>query len=224
MCTKHHENGLCNEDNLMKILEAIDPDVIFKVKSGETIETIAKKYGLPSSQPIVDWPYNEFANDETFTLTAGQMLVIPGGVPPKPTPPPAPRLVAVASPNNLFAGGSGQFIWPTGGTITQYFSWYHSGLDIANPIGTVVVAADGGRVISVLYQNHDYGYHVRIDHGNGTQTLYGHLSRIDVTEGQNVNRGQQVGLMGSTGRSTGPHLHFEIYVGGRQVNPLPYLK
>ncbi len=197
--------------------------VIVKVKSGETIESLAKKYGIPSAQPIVDWPYNEFANDETFALAAGQTIVIPGGKPPAAAPAPAPRQILPPSAS-LFTGGSGQFIWPTGGTMTQYFAWYHPGFDIAAPTGTPIRAADSGRVVTVLYQNHDYGYHVIIDHGNGTQTLYGHLSRIDVSEGQNVSRGQQIGLMGSTGRSTGPHLHFEIHVGGRQVNPGGYLR
>lgn len=195
--------------------------VIVKVKAGETIASLAKKYDLPSSQPIVDWPYNEFANDETFSLAAGQTLVIPGGKPPAAAPAPAPRSIAAPS---LFAGGSGQFIWPTGGIMTQNFAWYHPGFDIAAAVGTSIRAADSGRVITVLYQNHDYGFHVIIDHGNGTQTLYGHLSRIDVSEGQNVSRGQQIGLMGSTGRSTGSHLHFEIHVSGRKVNPAGYLR
>lgn len=195
--------------------------VIVTVKKGDTIETLAKKYGLPSSQPIVDWPYNSFANDETFTLTAGQTLVLPGGKAPTAAPVIAPRSVSGPS---LFAGGSGKFVWPTNGIITQYFSWYHPADDIANNIGTVVVAADAGRVVTVLYQNHDYGYHVIINHGNGYTTLYGHLSRIDVSEGQNVGRGQQIGLMGSTGRSTGSHLHFEISLGGTRVNPLSMLK
>ncbi|MCL4398026.1 peptidoglycan DD-metalloendopeptidase family protein [Patescibacteria group bacterium] len=195
--------------------------VIVTVKKGDTIQSLAKKYGLPSPQPIVDWPYNSFANDETFALTAGQTLVIPGGVAPEVAAPVAPRIINAPS---LFSGGTGQFVWPTNGIITQYFSWYHPADDIANNIGTPILAADSGRVVTVLYQNHDYGFHVIIDHGNGYRTLYGHMSRIDVTVGQNVSRGQQIGLMGSTGRSTGPHLHFEIYQGGTRVNPLGLLK
>lgn len=194
--------------------------IIVTVKSGDTIASLAKKYGLPSPQPIVDWPYNSFVNDETFSLAAGQQLVIPGGKPPTVAP---VALRSVSSPT-IFAGGSGQFVWPTNGIITQYFSWYHSADDIANNTGTPIVAADAGRVITVLYQNHDYGWHVIIDHGNGYTTLYGHMSRIDVVEGQNVGRGQMIGLMGSTGRSTGPHLHFEIHQGGKLVNPLSLLK
>lgn len=194
--------------------------IIVKVKSGDTIASLAKKYGLPSAQPIVDWPYNSFANDETFALTAGQTLVLPGGVPPAVIPV-VPRIINAPG---LFAGGTGQFMWPAGGIITQYFSWYHGGDDIAASSGTPIVAADSGRVTSVQYLNYGYGYYATIDHGNGYRTLYAHMSRIDVSEGQNVGRGERIGLMGSTGRSTGPHLHFEIYNGGNRVNPLGLLK
>jgi len=195
--------------------------IIVKVKSGDTIASLAKKYGLPSPQPIVDWPYNSFANDETFALSAGQTLVIPDGKPPEAAPAPV-----FSTPNvGLFTRGNGVFSWPTSGIITQYFSWYHSGVDIANHIGTAILAADSGRVVSVLYENHDYGYHVIIDHGNGYQTLYGHMSEIWVNVGDNVSRGQQIGKMGSTGRSTGSHLHFTVYIGGGAlVNPLGLLK
>lgn len=196
--------------------------IIVTVKSGDTIASLAKKYGLLSSQPIVDWPYNDFANDETFALTAGQTLVIPGGKPPEVVPV-APVYRSVQSPT-LFAGGSGQFIWPTSGIITQYFSGYHPADDIANSRGTPILAADSGRVISVLYDNYGYGHHVQIDHGNGYKTLYGHMGVILVHEGDNVSRGQQIGYMDSTGRSTGPHLHFEVYLSGRTINPLSVLK
>ncbi len=195
--------------------------VILKVKSGDTIYSLAKKYGLPSSQPIIDWPYNNFVDDEKFTLAAGQDLVIPGGVPPEVAAPPPVR----STPSvGLFAHGSGTLVWPTNGIITQYFSWYHNGTDIANGIGTPVRAADAGRVVTVLYDNHDYGYHVIIDHGNGLRTLYGHLSQIFVNIGDNLGRGEILGKMGSTGRSTGPHLHFTVYSGGSAVNPLLFLK
>lgn len=194
--------------------------VIVTVKKGETIYSLAKKYGLASPQAIVDWPYNTFVNDETFSLAAGQTLVLPGGKPPEIIPV-APRVVINNAP---FAGGTGQFTWPTTGIITQYFAWYHPADDIANAAGTPILAADTGRVATVQYDNHDYGYHVIINHGNGYSTLYGHMSRIDVSEGQNVTRGQRIGLMGSTGRSTGSHLHFEVRIGGTRINPLTVLK
>ncbi len=197
--------------------------VIVTVKSGDTIESLAKKYGLLSSQAVVDWPYNSFANDEKFTLAAGQTLVIPGGR--------APEVVAVAptqayhTPSSTpFSAGSGQFAWPVQGIITQYFSYYHPAIDIAGSTGDPVGAADSGRVVTAGWNAGGYGNYVIIDHGNGFRTLYGHLSKIYVSEGDNVGRGQTIGLRGSTGRSTGPHTHFEIYRNGERVNPLGYLK
>jgi len=198
--------------------------VIIKVKSGDTIYSLAKKYGLPSPQPIVDWPYNNFVDDEKFSLAAGQELVIPGGKPPEERPAPVQNTPKSSLFGAPAGGGSGQFAWPIGGAITQYFAWYHTGVDIAGPGGSAVTVADGGRVVSVLYQNYGYGYHVIVDHGNSYTTLYGHLSRIDVAVGENVSRGQQLGLRGSTGRSTGPHLHFEIRKNGAFQNPLSYLR
>ena len=196
--------------------------VVVEVKSGDTIYSLAKKYGLPSAQPIVDWPYNSFVDDEKFSLASGQTLTIPGGRAPAVVQV-APQAVRKVPNQGIFSPGNGQFSWPIQGLITQYFSWYHSGLDIAGPVGTPITAADSGRVVSVLYENYGYGYHVIVDHGNGYQTLYGHMSRIDVAQGQNVSRGTTLGLRGSTGRSTGPHLHFEVIQNGAKVNPLGFL-
>lgn len=193
--------------------------IIVTVKSGDTIESLAKKYGLPSSQPIVDWPYNSFVNDETFSLAAGQQLVIPGGKPPTVAP---VALRSVSTPT-LFAHGSGQFIWPVSGVITQYFSWYHPALDIAGPQGDPVSAADSGRVVTVDWMPGGYGNYVIIDHGNGYRTLYAHLFKVLTSVGENLSRGQELGLRGTTGRSTGPHTHFEIFHNGVRINPLTAL-
>jgi murein DD-endopeptidase MepM/ murein hydrolase activator NlpD len=197
--------------------------VIVTVKKGDTINSLAKKYGLESAQPIVDWPYNSFANDETFELTAGQTLVIPGGVMPEETVRPVYQTTPQQS---LFARGSGALMWPTGGVITQQFSWYHNGLDIANGLGTGIAAADSGRVVTAERSGYNggYGRYIKIDHGNGLVTLYAHLSEVNVSVGDNVGRGQIIGKMGSTGRSTGPHLHFVVFSGGSPVNPLGLLK
>jgi len=197
--------------------------VIITVKSGDTVYSLAKKYGLASAQPIADWPYNTFVDDEKFSLASGQTLVIPGGVAPSEIPIPAPILQKTPE-NQIFARGSGILSWPTNGVITQYFAFYHNGVDIASNSAPSINAADSGRVVSVLYLNYGYGFHVIIDHGNGYRTLYGHMSRIDVSVGQNVSRGDHLGIMGSTGRSTGPHLHFTVYQNGTAVNPLSLLK
>jgi len=116
-----------------------------------------------------------------------------------------------------------------GRTITQYFgsTYYnpwHTGIDIDWRSGLAIWAADGGTVSQVIWGwGGGYGNHIIIDHGNGFQTLYAHLSDIWVSPGQFVGQGQQIGVMGSTGWSTGTHLHFEIRVNGVPVDPLGYL-
>ena len=116
-------------------------------------------------------------------------------------------------------GGPGSFSWPVTGTITSPFGWrsnpfggspeFHQGLDIAAPTGTAVTAAAGGTVIMAQWYG-GYGNYILIDHGGGYSTGYGHLSAIYVSNGQSVKRGQAIGAVGSTGASTGPHLHFEV--------------
>ncbi len=114
-----------------------------------------------------------------------------------------------------------RFIWPTQGVITQTFWQYHPGIDIANATGTPEIAADGGKVIWAGWG--DYGIYVQLDHGNGFQTVYAHMSKVLVSVGQTVVKGQLLGLMGATGRATGPHLHFEIRFQGVPQNPLELL-
>lgn len=127
---------------------------------------------------------------------------------------------------------TGRFIWPMRGPITSPFGYRyhpihryrarHTGIDISRPTGTPIVAADGGRVVSAGWQS-GYGKAVVIMHGKGLATLYAHMSRVSVGAGQTVSQGQRIGACGSTGYSTGPHLHFEVRVGGSPVNPLGYL-
>jgi len=124
-------------------------------------------------------------------------------------------------------------IWPVAGAIRGGFgvrhnpfggrgSEFHKGQDISAPYGSQVIAtADGIVVIAGWLRG--YGNVVYVDHGNGISTRYGHLSRIDVTVGQVIKRGDYLGLVGSTGRSTGPHLHYEVRIDGQATNPIPYL-
>ena len=119
-------------------------------------------------------------------------------------------------------------IWPLKGPITTFFGQIvsygpHEGLDIAPPCGTPAVAADKGTVIELGWSVYGYGYTVLIDHGNGLTTRYGHFAELAVIKGQTVTKGQVVGYEGSTGNSTGCHLHFEVLVNGVPVNPLPLL-
>jgi len=197
--------------------------IVHKVTRGETIYSIAKEYSVDAQQ-IVNWPFNTFTNDETFALAVGQLVVVPEGVQPKASPPPA--YLARKEKRTPSAGavsGTGSFAWPASGGITQHFVWYHPGIDIANRSAPDILAADSGTVIFVSYQKYAYGHHVIIDHGNGYTTLYGHMSSIYVNQGQTVTRGSAIGQMGSTGRSTGIHLHFEIRQNGIAQNPLSFL-
>jgi murein DD-endopeptidase MepM/ murein hydrolase activator NlpD len=94
----------------------------------------------------------------------------------------------------------------------------HAGLDVAVAQGTTVLASGGGRVVDAGYDS-EYGFYVRLRHGNGYETMYGHMSRLLVEENDDVDAGQVIGLSGSTGRSTAPHLHFEIFVDGESIDP-----
>lgn len=196
--------------------------VVHTVVSGESIYSIAKKYKT-SAQSIVNFIFNDFADIDTFALRSGQTLYVPDGI----IEPEQPKYAAMAPQYaNAIAGvrGSTNFIWPTTGMITQYPTWYHMAFDIANNSLPSIIAADTGTVIFAGCINWGYGCHVVVDHGNGYSTLYAHMSTISVSAGQAVNQGQQVGNMGSTGRSTGAHLHFEIRAGGSLLNPQDFLK
>jgi len=205
-------------DQTLKILPVTG--IAHTVIKGDTVYSIAKRYDA-DSQAIVDFPFNTFSNDETFELAIGQTVIVPDGVMPSVQTTTRTRQM---TPDAGTVTALGQFVWPTQGSITQRFSWYHPGIDIANRALPTVVAADSGRVVYAGWDSTGYGNMVLIDHGNGYRTRYGHLSQIMVISGQSVARGQAVGKMGSTGRSTGPHLHLEIYLNGVRLNPLNYLR
>jgi len=128
---------------------------------------------------------------------------------------------------------SGKFMWPVAGWVKSGFGprihpifgtrRFHSGIDIVASYGTLVKAADGGQVVQAGYFG-GYGYSIMLYHGGGFATWYAHLSSINVSMGQVVQRGQVIGLVGSTGWSTGPHLHFEVRINGTPQNPLAYLQ
>ena len=100
----------------------------------------------------------------------------------------------------------------------------HPGIDLAGPIGTPIYATADGTVLRAGWNSGGYGNLVEIDHGKGITTRYGHMSAVLVQAGQHISRGQQIGRMGSTGRSTGSHLHYEVRIDGRAVNPIPFMK
>lgn len=219
------QNNLGEKDRIKpgQILEILPVSGIsHKVGKGDTVYSIAKKYDT-SPQSMVDFPFNSFANDETFELAIGQILIVPDGVKPavKQT---APRIRQI-TPDAGTVVASGSFVWPVSGSISQNFAWYHKGIDIANRASPDILAADNGKVVVAGWPDgYGYGNRVIIDHGNGYRTLYGHLSRIYVNPGQSVTRGSAIGKMGSTGRSTGIHLHFEVIKDGVYLNPLGVLR
>ena len=196
------------------------------VKSGDSLESLAKKYSA-NEQAIVDFPFNGVPDD--FKLKVGQVLIIPDGSPPevKASPKkPQPQFLAKGPKSPVFSAPFGaQFIWPAGGQLSQYFAWYHPGIDIANRAAPGIAASDGGTVLIAGWPDgQGYGNRVVVDHGNGYRSMYAHLSNVYVSVGESVSRGQLIGQMGSTGRSTGVHLHLEIHYKGIPVNPLAILK
>ncbi|OGM28527.1 hypothetical protein A2801_03715 [Candidatus Woesebacteria bacterium RIFCSPHIGHO2_01_FULL_41_10] len=221
------ENDLASRDSI-KIGQALSilpiTGVSHKVNKGDTVYSIAKKYDI-DPQGIVNFPFNTFVNDETFELAVGQVIIVPDGVKPFEVQWSPVARVRQITPDAGTVTASGQFIWPTNGTISQNYSWYHPGIDIANRAAPAVLAADAGTVAVAGWPDaYGYGNRVVIDHGNGTRTLYAHLSRIHVVPGQTVQRGDTIGIMGSTGRSTGIHLHFEVIQNGVHLNPLGVLR
>ncbi|MBI1862654.1 peptidoglycan DD-metalloendopeptidase family protein [Candidatus Microgenomates bacterium] len=220
------------ENSLGTIISAKPRDKVveYEVRGGDTVGTIAKKFDV--SEDTIRWA-NDLKND---TIKPGQKLNVPPGTGIVYKVSTGENIYSIAKKYNvdaqkfyggpIIAGtkGNSNFIWPTNGLITQYPIWYHMALDIANNALPPVLASDTGTVIFAGCISTGYGCHVIINHGNGYQTLYGHLSQILVSPGQAVSQGKQIGFMGSTGRSTGPHLHFEIRSGGTQLNPLGFLK
>ncbi|MGB8700053.1 MAG: peptidoglycan DD-metalloendopeptidase family protein [Thermosynechococcaceae cyanobacterium] len=143
------------------------------------------------------------------------------------------RLAArIAFPGAIFLHGTGQMLLPADGPVTSIFGWrvhpilgssrFHNGVDFGAEEGSLIRAADNGVVISAEWMG-GYGNSVIIDHGNGLTTLYGHSSQLYVTVGQSVTRGQPIAAVGSTGLSTGPHLHFEVRRAGEPIDPMPFL-
>ncbi|MFA6381957.1 MAG: M23 family metallopeptidase [Candidatus Buchananbacteria bacterium] len=191
----------------------------YKVVKGDTIAKIAKKYDVEPGK-IVE--FNKLASEQDIAV--GEELLIPGAKKISTAPTYTVRSLAQTAPAARVAS-SGKMNWPNScRRVTQYFTWRHSGVDIACPFGSTIYAAAAGVVIKAQGGwNGGYGNYIIINHG-GTQTLYGHLSRIFVEVGQVVNQGTAIGAEGSSGRSTGPHLHFEVRSGGVRRNPFSYVR
>lgn len=219
--------------------------VLIKVSKGDTLASLSKKYS-GNDQSIADFNWLDYP----FTLIEGQELFIPDGRMPEPVKPKyaaAPKTYTSGSSNPNTSVSSyvdpnvGRFLgWPVSGgrpKISQYYKGsLHRGIDIADSSLPNIAAAAGGTVVFAgcagycpalgsTYGGSGYAWAIQVDHGNGYTTWYAHLKNIYVRTGQSVSAGQSIGQMGSTGRSTGPHLHFELRRGagyGSQINPMLY--
>lgn len=207
------------------------------VRLGDTLLKIAQRYGLTMGELLQLNP-----GLETARLVVGSQVQVvrsaPGrsrmllGLAPVGSGglswPELPSFGNDQRQTSPYHRGSSALIWPAQGTFTSGYGWrwgrMHRGIDIANNVGTPIVAAARGRVSFAGWHEGGYGYYVEITHEDGTRTRYGHNSNLLVSEGQQVDQGQVISQMGSSGRSTGPHLHFEVLPPGEgAMNPLQFL-
>ena len=201
---------------------------VVKVTSGDSVAKIASRHGL-SLKDLRN--LNPGLNLSRLTIGseirvakagAGSLLAVRPTISGGASWPSLPSL-----PSGKSKLESQTFLWPTQGVFTSGYGWrwgrMHKGIDIANNVGTPIFAAKDGVVVYSGWMS-GYGYLVEMNHGDGTTTRYGHNSRLLVRKGQIVPQGQTISLMGSTGRSTGPHLHFEIRsAGGGAIDPMRLL-
>ena len=191
--------------------------VYHTVVEGDTLQIIADKYDA-EVDAILNCEHNPLEPPD-YAISEGMQLIVPGGEKPF-----VARVVtSYTGPIPEGARGTGLFQWPVLGYITQGYWYGHRAIDIGAPTGTALRAADGGFVSFAGWTDVGYGYLILIDHANGFATYYAHLSNFYVTAGQAVERGQVIGATGSTGWSTGPHLHLEIRYNSVLQNPRAYL-
>lgn len=209
-------NNLRNPNSLrigQELLILTTNGVIHSVSRGESLWAISRRYNTTVDQIV--WA-NEISNPNTLKI--GQELIIPNVKP-------VTTKTAVVSSNKSSVKGM-NFIWPVQGKISSYFGnrkgGYHYGLDIACPYGRTIKASETGKVEFVGWLK-GYGSTVLLNHGDGIKTRYAHASRITVNKGESINKGQKIAEIGNSGKSTGPHLHFEIIIDGKPRNPLNYL-
>jgi murein DD-endopeptidase MepM/ murein hydrolase activator NlpD len=196
--------------------------VLYTVRSGDTLSRISAQYDVAQSEIL------DFNGISGSTLSIGEQLILPGGSPQASRPVTTTASVVSSAPSpspSTAAPSSARMVWPTDlRVITQYYGWNHTGIDIDCHFTNDNYAADAGVVTYVGWKG-GYGYTVEIDHGGGLMTRYGHHASMYVRTGQSVSRGQAIGRCGTTGRSTGTHLHFEVIAGGRYESMpmrLPY--
>ncbi len=213
--------------------------VYYKWQAGDTVDAVAASFKT-EPESILDYPGNRIdltqITEGKITITPETWVIIPEGKRPlKDWGPPAisranpaaARYYGEGSCGSVYEGaiGTGTFVWPTAyhGISGYTYGAIHPAIDIGGNTGDAIHASDSGVVVFAGWSNFGYGYMIVIDHGNGFQTAYAHLSAAGVGCGQSVFQGGYIGAMGSTGNSTGPHLHYEISFNGAKPNPLDYL-
>ncbi|MAG12156.1 MAG: hypothetical protein CMI52_05140 [Parcubacteria group bacterium] len=220
------ENGLSSRSrirpgDILKILPTTG--VKHTVKKGDTLNKIANKYDVEIDKILAT---NRL--DPESKIAIGESLLIPDGRPIRRAVPVSRRSsFAVRAPVAVpSASDSGtELLWPTSGrVITQYYHGRHSGLDVDGHYDSPIYASEGGVVATAGWNRGGYGNYIIIDHGGGLKTLYAHASKMFVVKGQRVSRGEVIAMVGTTGRSTGTHLHYEVRVGNRRMNPLRYTR
>jgi murein DD-endopeptidase MepM/ murein hydrolase activator NlpD len=207
--------------------------VDYEIKKGDNLNSVAKKYQADLDKILA---YNELSS--VSDIRAGDLIFIPEGIKPtqvvssykaptvanKPKNNPADVFSNEVVPPASDLSANTKLLWPVlSHRITQYFSWRHTGLDVGDKVGNPIYASEDGKIERSGWST-GYGYNVIINHGNGLETLYGHASKLLVKTGDTVSRGQVIALIGSTGWSTGPHLHMEVRVNGVRKNPISYIK
>ncbi|MBL7058497.1 peptidoglycan DD-metalloendopeptidase family protein [Patescibacteria group bacterium] len=208
--------------NILQILPKTG--ISYKITNGDTLSRIAQLYNIDEEDIMT-------ANgmDNANKLSLGQKIIIPNGEKRYVTKTSSPysgiqAIRDIVKPSNSKVKPGVKMLWPTAcHRITQYYSSRHTGLDIACSLGTPLYAADAG-VVEYAGWGKGYGNQVVIDHGGGKKTRYAHASKLYVRKGQRVSKGEAVAAMGSTGWSTGSHIHFEVIINGVRYNPLSYIK
>ncbi len=228
---------LLSQDQVLNILPT--DGVYYQWNAGDSLAGVASFFQVDQAS-IISYPGNRIdltvADSSDPGIEAGSWLIVPGGIrqlkdwgPPaiSRSNPASARYYGDGYCGSVYEGaiGTGTFVWPTPAhSISGYgYSGIHPAIDIAGAVGNAVFASDSGVVVFSGWSNYGYGYMVVIDHGNGWQTAYAHLSAVAVTCGQSVFQGGYIGAVGSTGNSTGSHLHFEMVYNGAKPNPLNYL-
>ncbi|MBU0531670.1 M23 family metallopeptidase [Patescibacteria group bacterium] len=199
--------------------------VLHTVKSGDTLIKLANEYEADEEKIL---NYNKLASADDLVI--GEEIMVPGGYKKVAVPAKSASSGSSSSGGSLstysgsYTGGTSGWIWPSPWrVITQYYGWGHTGLDIDCDYGVPNYAANNG-VVSRAGWLGGYGLMVEVDHGGGYVTRYGHFSSLSVRAGQQVAAGQTLGMCGTTGRSTGTHLHFEVIKNGSYQNPLSYIR